>query len=62
MGEHSYKHVSWMKWCLQAGCIWPQWSQLKLYRREVSLCSSWLVLTEQQAFFQGLHWVGRTQD
>ena len=52
-----------MKWRLQAGSILPQWSQLKLYRREVSLCSSWLVLAVQQAFFfQGLHWMGKTQD
>ena len=48
--------MSWIKWRLHAGSILPQWSQSNLYRLEISLWASMLVLTEQQAFFlQGLH-------
>lgn len=32
LGEHSYRHVSWMKCCLHLSGITPQWAQLKLYR------------------------------
>lgn len=56
MGEHSYKHVSWMKWRLHLGGITPQWFQLKLYRLDWSLWASELVLAVQQALsFQGEH-------
>lgn len=56
MGEHSYKHVSWMKWRLHLGGITPQWFQLKLYRLDWSLWASELVLAVQQALsFQGAH-------
>lgn len=40
VGEHSYWQVSWMRCCLQAGAICLLWSQLNLYRWEISLWAS----------------------